>query len=148
MQPVNMPVAKRIIANTEAILSLLYKANVSISLKFDSAELNHESISEMICKGFEISRKSLEGKRRDKVLVTARMLYYYLMRLHTKCSLEQIGMYVNRHHTTVMAGIRQATNLMQVQDEYLMKYATPIFDHINTIYDLKAIQTQIAAPDA
>lgn len=49
---------------------------------------------------------AMKGERRTKAIVTARKEFYYLARVETLSSYNQIATMVNRDHTTVIAGAK------------------------------------------
>lgn len=55
----------------------------------------------------DINPIAFKGDRRDKYLVTARHIAYYLCREHTMNSYPDIAYQVNRDHTTVMYGAKK-----------------------------------------
>jgi len=65
------------------------------------------SICSAVCRVMDIEPIAFKGDRRDKYLVTARHIAYYLCREHTMNSYPDIAYQVNRDHTTVMYGAKK-----------------------------------------
>jgi len=65
-----------------------------------------DSIIEMVCEKYGVTREDLESSKRNKELVRPRHVSMYLIRTMTNSSLDQIGKYLGgRDHTTIMHGI-------------------------------------------
>lgn len=62
----------------------------------------------------------LKKNTRKRVYIYARACFFMLTRKYTYCSLEQIGSYLNKHHATVMHGMREF--------EYMVKYEPTLGD--------------------
>ncbi len=70
--------------------------------------LDMDSIIAQVCRGFGVTAEQLLSQRRKQEYVSARNTAFFLARKHTDLSLEAIGRYFNRRHSTVLKGI---TNL-------------------------------------
>lgn len=79
--------------------------------------LDMDAIIHHVCQGFNLTREQLSSNSRRQELVAARNTAFYLARKHTDLSLQAIGRYFNRRHSTVLKGI---TNL-----ERAMGHQTP-----------------------
>lgn len=72
-------------------------------------------IEEVVCKHYGISMEKLKSHRRFRELAFARQVCYYLIRKHTTMGLIAIGKRMGgRDHATIISGVRQVRNLMQV----------------------------------
>jgi chromosomal replication initiator protein len=65
-------------------------------------------IVDLVCKSFGLLPEQMCSTSRKQEFVSARNTAFYLARKHTDLSLEAIGQYFNRRHSTVIKGI---TNL-------------------------------------
>lgn len=64
-----------------------------------------ERIMDFICTSFEISQQQLKSKSRQRQIVLARNMAFFLARKYTDLSLKDIGDRFNRKHSTVLKGI-------------------------------------------
>lgn len=64
-----------------------------------------ERIMDFVCTSFELSEKQLKSKSRQRQIVLARNMAFYLTRKYTDLSLKDIGDRFNRKHSTVLKGI-------------------------------------------
>jgi chromosomal replication initiator protein len=121
-EPVSELLAARItgdVRRLESCLStLVFKARLLNSLiSPDMAEeiarqyadgqdgLGMDEIIRAVCAAFRFSLSQLASRSRKSELVQARSAVYYLARKHTALSLEEIGGYFNRRHSSVVKGI-------------------------------------------
>lgn len=65
----------------------------------------------------DISPVAFKGDRRDKYLVIARHIAYFLCREHTLKSYPDIAYAVNRDHTTVMYGAKKIARRLEHGDQ-------------------------------
>lgn len=70
-----------------------------------SPAITLESIIDFACRNFGLTDAELGSKSRKRQVVMARNLACYLARKHTSLSLEQIGVRLNRRHSTVLKAI-------------------------------------------
>ena len=69
----------------------------------------------------DIEPIAFKGDRRDKYLVTARHIAYYLCREHTMNSYPDIAYQVNRDHTTVLEANRRVEIMLEKLDFHMCK---------------------------
>jgi hypothetical protein len=81
--------------------------------------MEQETVMEMVCNYFNLD---ITRTTQKKEYVEARAFYYRLMRQHTRSSLYEIGKSVNRDHTSVLYGMKQLYNWMQVDTSLKAKY--------------------------
>jgi chromosomal replication initiator protein len=72
------------------------------------ADPSIRDIREATQRYFEISGEDMLGRRRLGNVAHPRQLAMYIARQETGKSLKQIGMAFNRHHATVVHGVREA----------------------------------------
>ena len=90
---------------------------VSFTLK----EVTIESIVELVCATFGVSRTELLSSKRTREIAGARQVAMYLCKAHTKAALSTIGASLgNRTHATVMHACKTVPNLMET-DKMLKK---------------------------
>lgn len=90
-----------------------------------------ELIIEEVCKYYKISKKEIIGKRRNKNIVTARHIAMCLIRDNLKISLEEIGSYFSRDHSTV-------TNALKKKDEENSNTFKMAYNYLNNeLYKIK-----------
>ncbi len=71
----------------------------------DTPVLSMERIIDFVCDSFELSPQKLKSKSRQRQIVLARNMAFYMARIHTELSLKDIGDRFNRKHSTVLKGI-------------------------------------------
>lgn len=59
-----------------------------------------------VCQSFLVSRDELRGKRKHKNISEARLVAYWLLKILTKMSYPEIGIALNKEHTSVMSGVK------------------------------------------
>jgi chromosomal replication initiator protein len=59
-----------------------------------------------VCQAFLVSPDELRGKKRHKSISEARLVAYWLLRTLTKMSFPEIGIALNKEHTSVMSGVK------------------------------------------
>jgi chromosomal replication initiator protein len=79
-----------------------------------------ERLIELTCSYFHVDRKPVMGKLRVAKYVQARHVLMYLFRTKLKMSLSEIGKFMGRDHTTVIFGVRNIENCLEIGD-YLAK---------------------------
>ncbi len=88
--------------------------------------LDMERIVALVCASFSVSEKQITSKSRRKEYVLARDTIYYLARKHTSATLEEIGMRMNRRHSTVVKGISTIEKQLQSQTAYGRQVASTV----------------------
>lgn len=79
------------------------------------ARCSVERIVEFICSSFELTRQQLKSKSRQRQVVLARNMAFYLTRQYTDLSLKDIGDRFNRKHSTVLKGIANVEQQMGLE---------------------------------
>ena len=74
-------------------------------------------IKEKVEEHFEVN---LSKKCRVRRNVGARYVYYKLCKDFTFCTLSEIGLEIDRHHTSVVSGLKQFDNAMFTNDIYVL----------------------------
>src|SRR5512139_412315 len=75
---------------------------------FEGRKTMLQTIQKLVCGRFNITRAELLSPRRERRIVVARHVGFYLCRLHSSHSLPEIGRrFGGRDHTTVLYGMRQ-----------------------------------------
>lgn len=88
-------------------------------------------IIDEVCKYYKISKKEIVGKKRNKNIVTARHIAMCLIRDNLKISLEEIGSYFARDHSTV-------TNALKKKDEENSNTFKMAYNYLNNeLYKIK-----------
>lgn len=78
-----------------------------------SKEVNSDSIIELVCETFKISRDILLSKKRTREIAQARQVAMYLCKKHTKIPLNSIGAALGgKNHATVLHACKTIPNLM------------------------------------
>ncbi len=74
-----------------------------------------ERIVEFICSSFELTTQQLRSKSRQRQIVLARNMAFFLTRQYTDLSLQDIGDRFNRKHSTVLKGIANVEREMSLE---------------------------------
>lgn len=78
-----------------------------------------KNITKSSCEQFKVSHAEIMGRSRSSRIVEARNAVFYASRmLNDKATLTKIGRYFDRHHTTVMSGVRRADELRDYYPRY------------------------------
>jgi len=78
--------------------------------------LDHDVIIDMVCEFYSADKKVLAKKGRKREVVHVRKVCMYLLRNHTRLSLESIGkLFGGQDHTTVIYAV---DNLLDLMDAY------------------------------
>jgi chromosomal replication initiator protein len=77
--------------------------------------LSMERIVDFVCDSFEIPHTKLKSKSRQRQIVLARNMAFYMARTHTELSLKDIGDRFNRKHSTVLKGINNVERELSLE---------------------------------
>ena len=69
-------------------------------------------IMHYVCKYYNVEQDSVRGRQRSKNISVPRQMAMYLIRTRTACSLEDIGKYFNRDHSTVKYALRSVESAL------------------------------------
>lgn len=92
-------------------------------LSLQRERLNIGNLSEFIdelCRIFEIPRRDLTGRWRDRKMVAIRQLFFYIARTNTGAGLHQLGVMLDKDHSTVIHSVRKAQNYLDTNDPMFM----------------------------
>ncbi len=84
-----------------------------------SRRLNPTTITSSVADFFSINPNTLRGKQRKREILVPRQISMYLMRDLTNLSLEEIGSFFRRDHSTVLNAIKRVNAMMN--DDSLFK---------------------------
>lgn len=106
-----------------AFKARLYNSAVTLQMAWEAVQtygtltpaLNMDLIVDLVCKGFGLLPEQISSSCRKQEFVSARNTAFYLARKHTDLSLEAIGQYFNRRHSTVIKGITSLEREMSRQ---------------------------------
>lgn len=99
------PLLTRIIALEKELASLRFSVNATSRPAKPDTKLAVYAITREVAQGYGIREADILGRSRQALISEARQVVMY--RAHKAgFSTEQIGRALNRHHTTVMHGIR------------------------------------------
>ncbi len=77
-----------------------------------SRRLNPASITSSVAEFFGVNPNTLKGKQRKREILVPRQISMYLMRDLTTLSLEEIGSFFGRDHSTVLNAIKRINSMM------------------------------------
>lgn len=81
-----------------------------------NGKITPEIILNMVAKYYGVRPGSVLNKRREASLVLCRFISYKLLRRHTRMSLNEIGEFFGRDHTSVMYGLSSLQNWIDTED--------------------------------
>jgi chromosomal replication initiator protein len=97
-----------------------------------------EKITSLVAEYFKQPVYQITGKSRKREVVMARYAVIWLTRKYTTLNYSEIGIHLNRDHTTILYAFRQVGVLIEIKDE--------ISDHLN--YLSVKLEADLAAPVA
>ncbi|PIE51761.1 chromosomal replication initiator protein DnaA [Candidatus Fermentibacteria bacterium] len=83
---------------------------------------NPASITSAVGEAFNINPELLKGKKRKREILIPRQLSMYLIREMTDLSLEDIGVFFGRDHSTVLNAIKRVTSMLETDSAFKRKY--------------------------
>lgn len=78
-------------------------------------KITPDKVIQVVCNHYNIDRSDLKGRCRQKELVHARHVIFYLLRNHASMTLKSAGALFNRDHTTVIHGVQKLHDLMDTE---------------------------------
>lgn len=87
-----------------------------------------QRVQKLVCEAFGVTRIDLISDRRDRAIMPARYICYWLCKRLTTASYPTIGhMFNHRHHTSIIVGAKKAEYMMQ-RDVTLKEKAEDIIE--------------------
>jgi chromosomal replication initiation ATPase DnaA len=102
------------------------------------SQVTIEKILDLVSEYFKQHVYQITGKSRKSPVVMARYAVIWLTRKYTSLNYSEIGIHLNRDHTTILYAFRQVGVLIEIKDE--------ISDHLN--YLSVKLEADLAAPAA
>lgn len=94
----------------EITMEVAVKELQSIISPDEKKVVTPDLITDVVCEHFGITKEQITSKSRSNDVAKPRQIIMYLCKSMTDLSLETIGTYLKRDHTTVMHGIRTMTD--------------------------------------
>ncbi len=91
---------------------------ISSHIKYRMQEVTLDTILDAVSEVFGISIADMQGKARPQVIVRARHAFNLIARKKTKMPLKSIAAMLNRDHTTIMASVRRAEALAEIDPDF------------------------------
>lgn len=111
--------AYSVIYNKEVDLGLAKRVIGQAIRKIEKKKLTVNSISEVVCKHFNIKTELLQTASRKREIVQARQVAMYLSKLHTEMSLAQIGAVIGKkNHATVLHACKTVKDQIEVDKSF------------------------------
>lgn len=85
------------------------------------------TLIEVVARFYDVSVSELLGRRRYTQIAEIRAVCLYLVRKHTRYSLEEIGSFFDRDHSTVLVRIRRIAERVERE-------------HARTVVDIEQIE--------
>lgn len=111
---------------TSCILGKSYNSILDQEMKIDITEIE---ILEIVSKVTGICINRLTSRNQTRNLVEPRMLFYFLVRKYTSCTLKDLGKIVSRDHTTILNGIVNHHNYSSIPN--CMEYHRIYFENLS-----------------
>ncbi len=87
--------------------------------KIEKKKVTIDSISEVVCKHFNIKTELLQTASRKREIVQARQVAMYLSKIYTELSLAQIGSVIGKkNHATVLHACKTVKDQLQVDKAF------------------------------
>ena len=111
--------AYSVIYNKEVDMALAKRVIGQAIRKIEKKKLTVDSISEVVCKHFNIKTELLQTASRKREIVQARQVAMYLSKLYTEMSLAQIGAVIGKkNHATVLHACKTVKDQLQVDKSF------------------------------
>lgn len=111
--------AYSVIYNKEVDMNLAKRVIGQAIKKIEKKKLTVDSISEVVCKHFNIKTELLQTTSRKREIVQARQVAMYLSKLHTELSLAQIGAIIGKkNHATVLHACKAVKDQLEVDKSF------------------------------
>jgi len=111
--------AYSVIYNKEVDLTLARRVIGQAIRKLEKKKLTVDSISEVVCKHFNIKTELLQTTSRKREIVQARQVAMYLSKLYTEMSLAQIGSVIGKkNHATVLHACKTVKDQLEVDKSF------------------------------
>lgn len=120
-----------IVKQMEALLSTLHNEPVRIAIIFSSKEINLDMIKNLICVGFGLEWKTITQANKKQDIIYARMSFCYLSKNFTSLSNHEIGKFISKDRTTVIANHRVIGNLFDIKYESIYPILKTIINQLN-----------------
>ena len=111
--------AYSVIYNKEVDMALAKRVIGQAIRKIEKKKLTVDSISDVVCKHFNIKTELLQTASRKREIVQARQVAMYLSKLYTEMSLAQIGAVIGKkNHATVLHACKTVKDQLQVDKSF------------------------------
>ena len=77
-----------------------------------------QEIENNVCRAFRINPEYLHSKNRESSLVFARYCIFKIAREENFYTLQEIGRYFNKSHCTIIYGINQIDNVIELKKKF------------------------------
>ena len=88
----------------------------------DITTVNHDELINAVKEVFELNNQSLIKKCRERELVLARNMCYFILHMNYKLRASQIAPLFKRDRTTILYGINTFVNDVEVVPYYMERY--------------------------
>ena len=92
--------------------------------------VNLENVMEAVSSVTGISGEKVFGKDRHRDIMAARHLFCYMAKIHTDCTLMNIGKYIKRDHTTVINSVKVVNDMIDIDYEVFVDLINACNDYI------------------
>jgi chromosomal replication initiator protein DnaA len=111
--------AYSVIYNKEVDLPLAKRVIGQAIRKIEKKKLTVDSISDIVCKHFNIKTELLQTASRKREIVQARQVAMYLSKIYTEMSLAQIGSVIGKkNHATVLHACKTVKDQLEVDKAF------------------------------
>lgn len=111
--------AYSVIYNKEVDMSLAKRVIGQAIKKIEKKKITVDSISEVVCKHFNIKTELLQTASRKREIVQARQVAMFLSKIYTELSLAQIGSIIGKkNHATVLHACKAVKDQLEVDKSF------------------------------
>lgn len=100
-------------------------------------------IIELVSRECGLTKEMLYNKSRKREIVYARQLVWYYAHMTTKETLSSLGRIFNKDHATVLYGIRNIKNQIEVGYDNVVELNNKVRPHLKYWIDVKSKEEQL-----
>jgi chromosomal replication initiator protein len=99
--------------NEDLIKKLVKKGEGENALEGIPKNYSTDKVIEAVCKHYSVSKRSILGKERSRMIAFPRQILMYILRVEMQIPYEELGQILGgRDHSTIMHGVDKITNLL------------------------------------
>ena len=107
--------------------------------------VNLENVMEAVSVVTNVPTEKIFGKDRHRDIMSARHLYCYMAKVHTNNTLQNIGRYIDKDHTTVINSIKVVNDMIDTEYDVFVDMVNRCNDYITLEYK-KPLEMTVLLP--